>query len=158
MSKKRKTSKETISLKSIAISDDEIMKSIKLGISKGKTITQIFEELLGHKFDDDPKNVNESKENESKENELKKTDERRKLKVPDVSNPGHYKSALGVECMDLIEDRLGDSIAFGFCVANAFKYLFRCKHKHETCVEDVRKAKWYLDRAVVIIDRNLQIK
>lgn len=153
MSKKRKTSKETISLKSITVSDDEIMKSIKLGISKGKTITQIFEELLGHKFDDDTKNVNESKENE-----IKKTDERRKLKVPDVSNPGHYKSALGVECIDLIEDRLGDSIAFGFCVANAFKYLFRCKHKHETCVEDVRKAKWYLDRAVVIIDRNLQIK
>ena len=116
MSKKRKTSKETISLKSITVSDDEIMKSIKLGISKGKTITQIFEELLGHKFDDDAKNVNESKENG-----LKKTDERRKLKVPDVSNPGHYKSSLGVECIDLIEDRLGDSIAFGFCVANAFK-------------------------------------
>ena len=149
MSKKRKTSKETISLRSIDVSDDEIMKSIKLGISKGKTITQIFEELLGHKFGDDAKNMNESNDNE-----LNKTNERKKLKVPDVSNPGHYKSALGVECIDLIEDRLGDSIAFGFCVANAFKYLFRCKHKHETCVEDVRKAKWYLNRAVVIIDRN----
>lgn len=153
MSKKRKTNKETISLRSIDVSDDEIMKSIKLGISNGKTITQIFEELLGHKFDDDSKNVNESNENE-----LNKTNERRKLKVPDVSNPGHYKSALGVECIDLIEDRLGDSIAFGFCVANAFKYLFRCKHKHETCVEDVRKAEWYLNRAVGIIDRNLKIK
>lgn len=153
MSKKRKTSKETISLKSIVVSDDEIMKSIKHGISKGKTITQIFEELLGHKFDDDAKNVDKPKENE-----LKKTHERKKLNVPDVSNPGHYKSALGVECIDIIEDRLGDSIAFGFCVANAFKYLFRCKHKHETCVEDVRKADWYLNRAVGIIDRNLKIK
>ena len=149
MSKKRKTSKEAISLKSVVVSDDEIMKSIKLGISKGKTITQILEELIGHKFDDDVKNVNESKDNG-----LKKTDERRKLNVPDVSNPGHYKSALGVECIDLIEDRLGDSIAFGFCVANAFKYLFRCKHKHETYAEDVRKANWYLNRAVYIIDRN----
>ena len=33
-----------------------------------------------------------------------------------------------------------------FCLLNAFKYLWRCMQKHETPVEDIEKAKWYLDK------------
>lgn len=32
------------------------------------------------------------------------------------------------------------------CLCNAFKYLWRCKKKHETPIEDIKKAVWYLDK------------
>lgn len=37
-----------------------------------------------------------------------------------------------------------------FCICNAFKYLFRCQHKHETPIEDVKKAVWYLNKYLSI--------
>lgn len=68
----------------------------------------------------------------------------------DSINPAHYKSELGVQCIDLIKDRLGISTLFGFCLGNAFKYLYRCKSKNKDCREDILKAKWYLDKLAEI--------
>lgn len=68
-------------------------------------------------------------------------------------NPDHYKSRLGVECSELMKDRLGEDCYFGFCLCNAFKYLFRCRHKNPTLNEDVRKAHWYLSAAVSLIEK-----
>lgn len=68
-------------------------------------------------------------------------------------NPDHYKSALGVECSELMRDRLGEDCYFGFCLCNALKYLFRCRHKNPTLSDDVRKAHWYLSSAVSLIDK-----
>ena len=68
-------------------------------------------------------------------------------------NPDHYKSSLGVECSELMRDRLGDDCYFGFCLCNAFKYLFRCRRKNPTLSDDVRKAHWYLSSAVRLIDK-----
>lgn len=69
------------------------------------------------------------------------------------ANPDHYKSALGVECSELMMDRLGEDCYFGFCLCNALKYLFRCRHKNPTLSDDVRKAQWYLSSAVSLIDK-----
>lgn len=71
----------------------------------------------------------------------------------DAVNPDHYKSGLGVECSELMKDRLGEDCYFGFCLCNAFKYLFRCRRKNPTLSEDVRKANWYLSSAVSLIDK-----
>ena len=38
----------------------------------------------------------------------------------------------------------GVEVVKGFCIVNAFKYLWRWKNKNG--VEDVKKAKWYLDK------------
>ena len=43
--------------------------------------------------------------------------------------------------MDVIEDA---GFGEGFCLGNALKYILRAKHK-ENYVEDLKKAKWYID-------------
>lgn len=59
-----------------------------------------------------------------------------------VSHPHHY-TAGNIECIDFI-----DSCGYGldFCLANAIKYLTRCKLKGTT-VQDIRKAIWYATHA-----------
>ena len=43
-------------------------------------------------------------------------------------------------------ETLGIDFVKGFCIGNAFKYIYRFKHKNG--VEDVKKAKWYIDKFV----------
>jgi len=59
-----------------------------------------------------------------------------------VEHPSHYTSGT-IECIDFI-----DSCGYGldFCLANAIKYLTRCKLKGTT-VQDIRKAIWYATHA-----------
>lgn len=59
-----------------------------------------------------------------------------------VNHPSHYTSG-SIECIDFI-----DSCGYGldFCLANAIKYLTRCKLKGTT-VQDIRKAIWYATHA-----------
>lgn len=59
-----------------------------------------------------------------------------------VSHPHHYTAGT-IECIDFI-----DSCGYGldFCLANAIKYLTRCKLKGTT-VQDIRKAIWYASHA-----------
>lgn len=59
-----------------------------------------------------------------------------------VNHPTHYTYG-SIECIDFI-----DSCGYGldFCIANAIKYLTRCKHKG-TCEQDIRKAIWYATHA-----------
>lgn len=59
-----------------------------------------------------------------------------------VEHPHHY-TAGSIECIDFI-----DSCGYGldFCLANAIKYLTRCKLKGSP-VQDIRKAIWYANHA-----------
>ena len=59
-----------------------------------------------------------------------------------VNHPPHYESGK-FECIEVMEEALGAEITKGFCLSNAFKYLYRCMSKHETPTEDVKKAVWY---------------
>lgn len=63
----------------------------------------------------------------------------------DAINPKHYKTGK-YECIDVMIETLGIDFVKGFCIGNAFKYLYRFKHKNG--VEDVKKAKWYIDKFV----------
>lgn len=58
-----------------------------------------------------------------------------------VNHPQHYKSAAGVEVIDVIE-----AFGLGFHEGNVVKYLLRWRQKGG--VEDLRKARWYLDRFI----------
>lgn len=58
-----------------------------------------------------------------------------------VNHPKHYTShPSGVECIQVTEH-------MGFCLGNAMKYIWRADEKG-SAVEDLQKARWYLDREI----------
>ena len=62
-----------------------------------------------------------------------------------VNHPPHYKGG-EIECIDYLEDSLGrDGFAF-YVEGNIKKYVHRWRHKGG--IEDLKKAKWYLDRLI----------
>ena len=64
-----------------------------------------------------------------------------------VNSPDHYQGK--VECIDCIESATaGLSGLEAFCTGNAIKYLYRWKHKNG--IEDLKKAKWYIDKIISI--------
>lgn len=63
-----------------------------------------------------------------------------------VNHPSHYETG-GIECFDAIVASQGTEAAKDFCLCNAFKYIWRCKHKGKS-LEDVKKAIWYLNKYV----------
>lgn len=70
--------------------------------------------------------------------------------MPDpVDRPGHY--AGDVECIDAMVQTQGREAVTSFCVCNAFKYLWRWRRKGGG--GDLKKARWYLDYAVRLIDQ-----
>lgn len=63
-----------------------------------------------------------------------------------VNRPSHY-TAGSVECIDALEAATVKLTGIeAVCTANAIKYLWRWKQKNG--VEDLRKARWYLDRMI----------
>lgn len=63
-----------------------------------------------------------------------------------VNAPPHYNQA-GIECIDAIAAATsGKTGVQAVCVANVIKYLWRYELKNG--VEDVKKARWYLDRLI----------
>lgn len=58
-----------------------------------------------------------------------------------VNHPPHYTGhPSGVECITVTEH-------MGFCLGNAVKYIWRADLKNDA-VEDLEKARWYLDREI----------
>lgn len=68
-----------------------------------------------------------------------------------VDHPQHYKAS--VECIDVMQEIFGKDAVKNFCTCNAFKYLFRCENK-ENKVQDIKKAKWYLDKYLELENGN----
>lgn len=66
-----------------------------------------------------------------------------------VEHPEHYTYGK-YEYIDVMTEVFGADEVADFCICNAFKYLFRCQHKHETPIEDVKKAVWYLNKYLSI--------
>ena len=71
--------------------------------------------------------------------------------APDaVDHPPHYNQGK-IESIDYIEDSLGEGFNY-YLEGSIKKYLHRWRYKHgdktEGCVEDLRKARWYLDRLI----------
>jgi hypothetical protein len=62
-----------------------------------------------------------------------------------VNHPHHYETGK-FECIDVMCEAIGLEDTKGFCLCNAFKYIYRCTKKHNTPVEDVKKAVWYLNK------------
>ena len=60
-----------------------------------------------------------------------------------VNHPAHYEQSCSLECIQVMELVFGANAVRGFCLCNAFKYMWRYKHKNG--MEDLKKAQWYLD-------------
>ncbi len=65
-----------------------------------------------------------------------------------VNHPQHYNAhPAGVECIDIVEH-------MSFNVGNVIKYCWRAGQKPGTStLEDLRKARWYLDREIALEER-----
>tara|TARA_X000001388_G_scaffold67880_1_gene55346 strand:+ start:531 stop:944 length:414 start_codon:yes stop_codon:yes gene_type:complete len=61
-----------------------------------------------------------------------------------VNHPPHYNKG-GLEAIDYIEQQLEDGFA-DYLEGNVLKYMHRWRYKNG--IEDLRKAKWYLDKLV----------
>ena len=65
-----------------------------------------------------------------------------------IEKPSHYTFGK-FECIDVIEELSKQNNlqgAEGFLYGNIIKYLWRYKHKNG--IEDLQKARWYLDRLI----------
>lgn len=63
----------------------------------------------------------------------------------DPINPAHYRSASGVECIQITEH-------MNFNLGNVIKYVWRADGKGG--VEDLRKAAWYLQREIARLEKS----
>lgn len=74
-----------------------------------------------------------------------------------VNHPSHYTSGK-IEVIDFIEE-----YKLGFHLGNVIKYIARNGHKkskgrsmEEKALEDLKKARWYLDREIRLRERNMK--
>lgn len=58
-------------------------------------------------------------------------------KTMDNINPSHYKTGK-FECIEVMLETQGVDVVKGFCIGNAFKYLYRHNNKNQD--EDIKKA------------------
>ena len=66
-----------------------------------------------------------------------------------VDHPNHYQSESGLEVIDVIKAFTSElSGEEAFCIGNAIKYI--CRYSKKNGVEDLEKAKWYIDRAISV--------
>ena len=64
-----------------------------------------------------------------------------------VNHPAHYTAhPSGVECIEITEH-------MGFCLGNATKYIWRAGLKTDNPIEDLKKARWYIDREIQRLER-----
>ncbi len=68
------------------------------------------------------------------------------IDVDMVNHPSHYTQG-SIECIDAIKAAtVGKTGIEAVCVANVIKYLWRYEEKNGP--EDVKKARWYLERLI----------
>ena len=65
-----------------------------------------------------------------------------------VNHPDHYTSG-NIECLDAIKSALGENYQF-YVQGNLIKYIWRFNHKNG--VEDLKKAQFYLDDLIALLD------
>lgn len=69
-----------------------------------------------------------------------------------VAHPSHYTQG-EIECIDAMESALTHEEFVGYLRANVIKYIWRYDRKGAP-VQDLRKARWYLDRLIGEVGRD----
>ena len=68
-----------------------------------------------------------------------------------VNHPRHYTQG-SIETIDYMESCLTPEEFCGGCKMNVLKYVSREKHKNG--LEDLKKARWYLDRLISYLEKS----
>lgn len=63
-----------------------------------------------------------------------------------VNHPDHYNTG-GIECIEYLKDNMSWQGYTGYLEGNCKKYLHRWRYKQKP-IEDLKKARWYLDRLI----------
>jgi len=63
-----------------------------------------------------------------------------------VNKPDHYNNG-HIECIEYLKDSMSVDAYLGYLEGNCKKYMHRWRYKGKP-LEDLKKAKWYLDRLV----------
>ena len=75
--------------------------------------------------------------------------------IPDMVNHLQHYTQGDIECIDALKAAtVGKRGIEAVCVANVIKYLWRYEEKNG--VEDVRKAKWYIERLLKELEESQQ--
>lgn len=87
---------------------------------------------------------------------LEKLPTRENSNMSDIVNaPSHYISDKGIETIDVIEAFTKDLNPFeAYCTGNIIKYI--CRWKHKNGLEDLEKARWYINRLLNDSDENVK--
>lgn len=72
-----------------------------------------------------------------------------------VNHPQHYMLPGGGETIDFIEDVCGDGVD-EYYRGNILKYI--CRYKEKGGAESLRKARWYLDRLIMLQEQREELK
>ncbi len=67
-----------------------------------------------------------------------------------VDHPPHYNKG-GIETIDAIQSALGDDFE-SYLQGNILKYMWRYKYKNG--VEDLKKARWYLNKMIEVVEND----
>jgi hypothetical protein len=74
------------------------------------------------------------------------------IKEDVVNKPKHYNQG-GIECIDAIESMLTHEEFVGYLRGNSLKYRWRFRYKNG--VEDLRKAEWYENKLLKILEEKI---
>lgn len=70
-----------------------------------------------------------------------------------INHPSHYQTKNGLEAIDVMEAFTEDlKGAEAINTSNVLKYI--CRWKNKNGVEDLKKAQWYLNRLIGIVEKN----
>lgn len=71
------------------------------------------------------------------------------LPADPIDHPKHYGGADDpFEHIKVVEAK-----GWGYHIGNCTKYLWRAGLKHDKVLEDLRKARWYLDRYIELLEK-----
>ena len=74
--------------------------------------------------------------------------------IPDmVNHPSHYQSETGIEAIDVMKAFTADLVGMeAVDTAQVIKYI--CRWKHKNGLEDLYKARWYLDDLIDYLEES----
>lgn len=72
-----------------------------------------------------------------------------------VNHPKHYISETGLETIDVLEAFTSDLKGIeAVDTGNILKYM--CRWKHKNGIEDLKKARWYLNHLISLIEKRIE--
>lgn len=70
----------------------------------------------------------------------------------EINHPSHYTHG-DIECIDAMEAAFGPLAVLHYAICCSLKYIWRHLHKHDDPTVDLKKARWYIDKAISLYEK-----